>query len=212
MNPQVTEDKAMKIICHTKLWNMLISGWQMWSYNLFLKNLTIKWSLITISSMYLISSATLRDTCGAWEETTHSLQIKTDRLWLFNIKDDFRTHRHSKHKDQLMFLASQRKEKTRRDKSIRMNFAKLNQVCLFANFQIKMRAALSPERQAAADIWLCLRKDKLETASTLKVNISWQRRGIGEGGRGVESRCVGGKRGNRALSSALWIYIRNTGR
>lgn len=50
-----------------------------------------------------------------------------------------------------------RKREKRNDESIRMNFAKLNHVCLFSKFQIKMRAALRTERQTAADVWLCLR-------------------------------------------------------
>lgn len=45
-----------------------------------------------------------------------------------------------KHRDQLA-SCMRHLQKRRKDKSIRMNFAELNQVCPFPKFQIKMRAA-----------------------------------------------------------------------
>lgn len=86
--------------------------------------LTIKWSFITISSMYLVSSSTLRDTRGAWEETTLisfiiSTDTDTDAPSSASFNQDcahqgeFQRSTRSKHKDQLMSPASPRKEKRR---------------------------------------------------------------------------------------------------
>ena len=121
--------------------------------------LTIKWSLITINSMYLVSSSTLCDTCGAWEETQFAIFKKNSHI-IFSLLFSTNTFHHqgqfqnSKHKDQLMSHASPRKEKKQQINKV--NFVKLNPVCLFSKFQIKMRAALRTKRPTAADIWLCV--------------------------------------------------------
>lgn len=92
-----------------------------------------------------------------------------------------------------------------------MNFAKLNQVCLFSKFQIKMRAALRAERQAAADIWLCLRKDEAGSSFDSQGKYFMKKKKRGRE-RVVESCCVGGERGNSALFLALCINIKHTDR
>lgn len=82
----------------------------------------------------------------------HFLQAR-----FFNSKENFRPARTANTMTDSHLMCHQGKK--RNNKSIRMNFVK---VCLYAEFQIKMRAALGVEKQRAANTELCKKKKKKE--------------------------------------------------
>lgn len=127
------------------------------------KMITIKWSLITISSMYLVSSSTLRGACGAWGETRSLSVFFKNQARLIPFKDKANIEINLSHAC-VTYKKKQEKGQINKDKLCRAKPGlSISQI---PNKDESSTRGL--ETDSCSHLTVCLS----EPASTLKINIS----------------------------------------